>query len=146
MTAAFPELCTPPIKAEVAVLDGEITVLINGKPDFEAVMERYMSGSKKVSLLVVDRPAVYIVWDILWYEKCTIINLALTERKKLLENALEDSNKVKKVDWVDGAGLDLWEGIKSCGLEGIVAKKKKSQYEFRRSHAWLKIKNYRVTH
>ena len=142
-TAAFPELCTPPINAEAAVLDGEITVLIDGKPDFEAVMERYMAGSKKVSFLVVDRPAVYIVWDILFYKKNTIINLALNERKQLLDNALENSNQVKKIDWVDGDGVDLWEGIKSCGLEGIVAKKKKSQYEFRRSHAWLKIKNYR---
>ena len=142
-TAAFPELCTPPINSEAAVLDGEISVLIDGKPDFEAVMERYMSGSKKVSLLVVDHPAVYIVWDILWYKKCTVINLALIERKQLLDNALKNSDKVKKIDWVDGEGIDLWEGIKSCGLEGIVAKKKKSHYEFKRSHAWLKIKNYR---
>ena len=88
--------------------------LSGGKTDFEAVMERYMSGSKKVSLLVVDRPAVYIVWDILWYEKCNIINLALTERKKLLDNALENrSYFVAKYILLSGEALVLAEVVKA---------------------------------
>lgn len=38
-TRQFPDLCSLTIDAEEAILDGEITVLTDGKPDFEAVME-----------------------------------------------------------------------------------------------------------
>lgn len=142
-TRQFPELWAPPVAAGEAIFDGEITVLTGGKPDFEAVMERYMAGSKKVSILMARKPAVYVVWDILWLNGKQVTGQPLLERKQLLEQALEDNDMMRKIEWVDGEGLALWEAVKVQGLEGMVVKKKNSGYLLgQRSPAWLKVKNY----
>lgn len=140
-TKSFPELQKPPTDAKEAIFDGEITVFTN-KPDFESVMARYHANSQNIAKFTVTKPAVYIVWDILWLNGKKLINLPLYSRKELLDNVLENSSAIKKIDWLDNDGITLWEIIKVQGLEGIVAKKKNSKYQFKRSLDWLKIKNY----
>lgn len=141
-TGAFPELLAPKVNTEEAILDGEITVLTGGKPDFEAIMARYMSTPTTAKSLVETKPAYFIVWDIIWHNGNSLVNLPLLERKDILDRALENSDRITKIDWIDGKGLALWEAVKTHGLEGMVAKKKNSRYEFRRSSVWLKVKNY----
>lgn len=121
-TKQFPELWAPPVIAEKAILDGEVMVLTAGKPNFEAVMGRYLAGAKKVSLLVDTKPAVYVVWDILWLDGEQVTGLPLMERKQLLDKILEDSDLMRKIDWVDSEGMALWEAIKAQGLEGMVGR------------------------
>lgn len=82
-TRQFPELWALPVTTDELVLDGEITVLHQGLPNFEAVMERYMAGTKKISLLVKSNPAAYIVWDVLWYNGKSTMNLPMMQRKEL---------------------------------------------------------------
>ena len=139
----FPELMSPQLEAQESVFDGEITIFTGGKPDFEGVMERYLAGEKKITSLVLAKPAVYIVWDILWVDDRSVMELPLLERKETLEQSLGDSSSIQKIDWVDGYGLIRWAAVKDHGLEGIVAKKKNSRYiPWQRSASWLKIKNY----
>jgi len=142
-TRQFPEFWAPPVASSEAILDGEITVLTDGKPDFEAVMERYMAGTKKINLLLERKPAFYVAWDILWQDGKQVTGLPLMERKELLDQVLEDSDYMRKVEWVDTEGLALWDAIRGYDLEGIVAKRKNSRYVFgQRSAAWIKVKNY----
>lgn len=142
-TRQFQEIWAPPVNASEAILDGEITVLTDGKPDFEAVMERYLAGVNKVKLLLDTKPAFYVVWDILWLNGKQTTSFPLMERKELLAQALKDSDNIRKIEWVDIEGLALWDAIRSFGLEGMVAKQKNSRYVFgKRSAAWLKVKNY----
>ncbi|MDO7788799.1 hypothetical protein P6N53_16360 [Desulforamulus aquiferis] len=142
-TAAFPELHNPLLNAKEAILDGEITVLTNGKPDFEGVMSRYLARPGRTSSLVEKRPAFYVVWDILWHDNQNLTGLPLLERKEILAGALEDSEHITKIDWIDGRGQLLWEAVTGNDLEGMVAKKKNSRYEHRRSSNWVKIKDYK---
>lgn len=145
-TKQFPELMAPQLKAQETVLDGEITVFIGRKPDFEGVMERYGAGERKVAALVLTRPAVYIVWDMLWLDGRSVMDRPLIERKVLLNKVLNNSTEIRIIDWVDTDGLALWEAVKDHGLEGIVAKRKNSRYvQGQKSAAWLKIKNYQET-
>jgi ATP-dependent DNA ligase len=142
-TRQFPELWVLPVTADEIVLDGEITVLNQGRPNFEAVMERYMAGTKKISLLVKSNPAAFIVWDVLWYNGKSTMNLPLMKRKELLSQVLDLNNQVQIIDWVDTSGLALWAAIKEHGLEGMVGKRKNSRYiPGQRSSAWVKVKNY----
>lgn len=106
-TRNFPELWELAVAADEVILDGEVTVLLNGRPDFEAVMARYLSGARKISQLVKTTPAFYVVWDILWHNGRSVMDLPLMARKKLLDNVLNDSDTVKKIDWVDKEGLEL---------------------------------------
>ena len=141
-TSAFFEL-VPEISAQEAVLDGEVTVLTNGRPDFEAVMQRYLANPDRAKNMARKTPASYVVWDILWNDGKSTMGLPLTTRKQILAGILEDKNGISKIDWVDQKGIDLWHSIKELKLEGMVAKKKNSYYTpGRRSAAWIKIKNY----
>lgn len=141
-TEAFPELHKPLLSADECILDGEITVLTDGRPDFEATMGRYLAGSRAAKAQAAKKPAYYIVWDILWLDGQNLTGLPLLERKAMLDRVLKNGQHITKIDWVDGQGVALWKAIKANGLEGIVAKKKNSRYEHRRSGAWLKVKNY----
>ncbi|MEG6615802.1 hypothetical protein V6C27_05080 [Peptococcaceae bacterium 1198_IL3148] len=139
---AFPELLTPSTMAKEAIFDGEITVLSGGKPNFEGVMARYIAGAKKAISMAVKNPAYYIAWDIIWHDGKSTAEMPLIERKAILSDTLKDSDTISKIDWVDTDGLTLWQAIIDHQLEGMVAKKKDSKYEFKRSHSWIKIKNY----
>lgn len=142
----FPELQKPPVNASEAILDGEVTVLTAGKPDFESVMERYLAKEKSVNRLMLTKPAVYIVWDILWLNGERLTDYQLLKRKELLNQTVEDTETVRKIDWLSANGTAMWDAIRHQGLEGMVAKNVKSRYSVgKRSPAWIKVKNYTET-
>jgi bifunctional non-homologous end joining protein LigD len=94
--------------------------------------------------LILDGEAIwspdeggYHVFDILWIDDWNVTKLPLVERRVLLQNlplrpplrrvvALEDPNP--------------WERARDEGWEGVVAKRRDSIYEHRRSPHWLKMK------
>lgn len=142
-THAFPEFLKPSLTAKDIVLDGEAVVLTNGKPDFEAAMERYLSGPRKIAQLQTTKPAYYMVWDILWHNGRALLNLPLEERKEILSKVLHDTTSVRKLDFIREQGLALWQAIQDHGLEGMVAKRLDGKYLLgERSKNWLKIKNW----
>lgn len=142
-TRAFPEIHVPPIRSGEAVFDGEVTVLTDGKPDFESTMERLLARESLIERLMKKKPAIYFIWDILWHNGKRLMDLPLIERKTLLDHSVENSETQKKIDWLDTDGLALWDAVLKQGLEGIVAKRKDSRYlSGKRSNKWLKIKNY----
>lgn len=81
VTSKFPELLDLDIP-DGTVLDGEIIVAApGGAPDFEAVMERFMSKKSAHKI-------VYCVFDVIYKDGQTIAAKPLTERKTVL-NSLE---------------------------------------------------------
>ncbi|MGM0900677.1 MAG: ATP-dependent DNA ligase [Bacillota bacterium] len=140
VTGKFPELLTIQIP-DGTVLDGEIIVTDQaGKPDFEAIMSRFMSKRKMID----NGTLSYVVFDVLQYKGESVTRLPLMERKKLLEEIIkEDSGLVAKVKYIEGHGSPYFDLVKQQGLEGIVLKRKDSRYEVgKRSQAWLKVINY----
>lgn len=137
-TSIYPELTTIDLP-NGTVLDGEIVVSdVNGKPDFEAAMERFMS---KKSSHVVE----YCVFDIIQYKGEKVTYLPLLERKELLEKIIpSDHPNITAVKWTKGNGCAYFNLVQQNGLEGIVLKKiENSPYEIgKRSHLWLKVINY----
>nr|WP_281246384.1 hypothetical protein [Desulfoscipio geothermicus] len=142
-TSRFPELWSPELSADEAVLDGELVVLTGGKPDFYAVMERYHAGQRRTRVIVNTLPAQYVVWDILRVNGRDVTRLPLAERKELLVKTITTRNQIIPADWVDGEGVALFNAVKQWELEGIVAKRKDGKYLPGKYGDWLKIKNYR---
>ena len=143
-TKQFPEHWDPQLNANEVVLDGEVMVFTEGKPDFESTMERYLTKTKNVTRLMDAKPAVYIIWDIIWHDGNQVTDLSLLERKALLEQSVDSSETIRIIDWIDTEGLAMWDAIKYQGLEGMVAKKKTSRYSIgKRNPAWVKVKNFR---
>ncbi len=139
VTNMFPELLQLDIP-NGTVLDGEIIVTDQqGKPDFEAMMERFQSKKSEHAIQ-------YCVFDVIYHNGQKITQLPLYERKELLEETVVDSNVICKVQWMYGNSLAYFELVKQQGLEGIVQKKANSKYQInKRSNDWLKVINYQYT-
>ena len=140
----FPELSQLHKQAKKrCVLDGELIVLIDGKPNFEALQRRtIMSNPVKIKLSADEHPASFIAYDILYYDNKSVTDLPVTERKKLIDKVLKENDRVAISRYVEENGKALFEFTSDQGLEGIVAKKKSSlYYPGKRTKDWVKIKN-----
>jgi DNA ligase-1 len=135
VTSMFPELLNLDIP-DGTVLDGEIIVTdTQGKPDFEAMMERFQSRRS-------EHKIQYCVFDMIYF-KGEKLTLSLIERKELLDSVLKQTETVVKVQWMYGHAEAYFDVVKQKGLEGIVLKKAASKYQInKRSKDWLKVINY----
>lgn len=138
ITSMFPEIHDISMP-NGTVLDGEIIVTDDqGKPDFEAVMERFKS---KKSVHEIS----YSVFDVMYYNDKKITHLPLLERKEILNDIItEDSKLINKVQYIEGKANAYFDLVKQQDLEGIVQKKANSKYQInKRSSDWLKVINYK---
>jgi DNA ligase D-like protein (predicted ligase)/DNA ligase D-like protein (predicted 3'-phosphoesterase) len=141
----FPELEELTQLTRNVVLDGEIVLVKEGKPDFQALLERRQATSPvEIELQAKRSPVVYVVFDILEKSDVSLANLPLTERKRILKDSVKEGKHVVLSDFVEEKGEDYYHVALEKGLEGIVAKRKDSVYESgARSDSWLKIKKLR---
>jgi bifunctional non-homologous end joining protein LigD len=141
LTPYFPELqnIRHQLKSNQAILDGEICYLNkNGRPVFERLQGRLWKKYHENE--VIKYPAILIVWDILSLNNKDVFKLPLMERKRYLTKNVECSEYLCLSPFIVKDGKKLYKYAKEKKLEGIVAKKKDSPYEFKRSKYWYKIK------
>jgi ATP-dependent DNA ligase len=79
----------------------------------------------------------YHVFDILWLNGRDVTGLPLEERRALLE-ALPLESPLRRVELVEEE--EPWARARREGWEGVIAKRRGSPYEHRRSRHWLKMK------
>jgi len=84
-----------------------------------------------------DGRTAYHVFDLVWIDGRDVTHLTLTERRALLR-ALPLRAPLKRVSELDDA--EPWERARVEGWEGVIAKRRDSRYEHRRSKHWLKMK------
>jgi len=84
-----------------------------------------------------DGQSGYHVFDILWLNGRAVTALPLEERRALLQS-LPFEGPLRRVELVDDA--EPWERARREGWEGVIAKRRGSPYEHRRSKYWLKMK------
>jgi bifunctional non-homologous end joining protein LigD len=143
LTREFPELheLSKLIKAKNAVLDGEVVALDEqGRASFSLMQQR--TGIRKGGRRVGARrelQIVYYIFDLLYVDGFDLRRVELEQRKQVLAKIIAPSELVRYSDHFS-QGLALFEVAKQKGLEGILAKKRASHYEERRSRDWLKIK------
>lgn len=139
LSSYFPELADIYrfINTEKCILDGEICYIgKEGKPIFSRLQGRLRSKNPSNT----KYPVVLIVWDILSFDNQDIYLKPLIERKKILNSIIYANNNLLISSYILSAGKKLYKKANSEGLEGIVAKKNDSPYEFNRSKYWYKIK------
>ena len=125
------------------ILDGELAVIKDGKPDFFEIQKRsLMSNPVKIEMAAKKYPACFTAFDILYYEDRQVIDLSLMERKSLLQKAVKSENSRFAISrYIEKNGTAFFNLAKRQELEGIVAKRKDSRYYFdRRTKDWIKIK------
>jgi bifunctional non-homologous end joining protein LigD len=84
-----------------------------------------------------DGHSSYHVFDILWLNGKPTTALALEERRDLIKT-LKFTAPLKRVTLIDEP--EPWERARREGWEGVIAKRRGSPYEHRRSKHWLKMK------
>ena len=143
MIPIFPELenLHKQVKTK-CILDHELLVLKNGVPDFYEVQKRsLMTNSFKIQLAADRYPASVIAYDILYYKDKEITMLPLMERKKYLEDVVQENNLISVSRYIENDGIKLFELVKAKSLEGIVAKRKDSLYwQGKKTKDWIKCK------
>jgi ATP-dependent DNA ligase len=84
-----------------------------------------------------DGHSGYHVFDILWLNGQSVTALPLEDRQALLQ-ALPFERPMQRVELVEDDSP--WERARREGWEGVIAKRRGSPYEHRRSKHWLKMK------
>jgi ATP-dependent DNA ligase len=84
-----------------------------------------------------DGRSAYHVFDILWLDGRMVTALPLEDRRALLQR-LPFEPPMCRVELVDDPAP--WERASREGWEGVIAKRRGSPYEHRRSKQWLKMK------
>ncbi|MEA2250305.1 MAG: bifunctional non-ous end joining protein LigD [Solirubrobacteraceae bacterium] len=148
ITPRYPELgrLNRALSHHRAILDGEVVALdADGRPSFGALQRRMHVGSESaVRRLARDTPVTYMIFDLLWVDGHSLMELPYAERRARLEELdLKEGERWRVPDHVVGHGAELLAATAEQGLEGVIAKRLDSPYEpGRRSANWLKIKNF----
>src|SRR5918992_2326661 len=121
------------IRAQQAIIDGEVTVLgTTGLPDFQALRRHIGKFSSEVT---------YNAFDLLWLNGEDLRWLPLVERKARLERLLKKADPaISFAQALEGDGPQIYRHACRMGLEGIVSKRRNSAYASGRTESWLKIK------
>ena len=141
----YPELAVIPhqVAAETAVLDGEIAVLDEkGVSQFHLIQPRIANTDpNSIAHLARSTPVVYFAFDLLYLDGYDLREVALAERRELLESGADAGARVCASRSVfPNAGEQLLEAARENGSGRDLAKRARSRYESRRSRDWLKIK------
>jgi bifunctional non-homologous end joining protein LigD len=145
LTAAYPELHSigDYVKARAAILDGEIVALDEqGRSSFSLMQQRtgVGEGGRRIRRTRDDIPIAYYVFDLLYLDGYDLTQADLEKRKELLASLLAPNDVLRYSDHHIGNGTALLEAAAQRGLEGIVAKRRRSRYIQKRTREWLKMK------
>jgi len=144
LTARYPELkdLAQFVRAKTAILDGEVVALdADGRASFSLMQQRtgFRPGGRRAAANA-DVPVLYYAFDLLYLDGDDWRRVPLEDRKRKLASLVVAGDVARYSDHYEERGKILFERARQMGLEGIVAKKRTSLYEERRSREWLKIK------
>lgn len=153
----FPDLAASPpdwIAASTAIVDGEVVALDEeGRSDFSRLQDR--TGLRGPATKRGERrgqgsaqqvhgppaPLVFFIFDLLYLDGRSLLDAPLEDRKRILKSVMRERSEVRYVSHIEADGETFFKIARDRGLEGVVAKLRRSRYEpDQRSSAWLKIK------
>src|SRR4051794_768748 len=148
ITPRYPELreLERALGVHSAVLDGEVVAFEDGRPSFQRLQRRmHLTSEGQVRRLSVSDPVVYMIFDLLWLDGHSLMDLTYEQRRaKLAELELKGPTWQAPAHHV-GDGEAMLAASRAQELEGIVAKRLDCPYvPGRRSQGWVKIKNKRT--
>ena len=134
MTRAYPSVTAGGRKlvAEQAVVDGEVVAVdAEGRPNFQALQHRGAHPQHAIA---------FYAFDLLYLNGRSLMDRPLEERRAALPDVLEDSGLLLSIE-LPGTASAVAAVVRSLGLEGVVAKKRRSRYTpGERTQNWLKLK------
>jgi bifunctional non-homologous end joining protein LigD len=116
------------------ILDGEIVALDeNGIPRFQLLQQWQKRPTAQVC---------FYFFDLLWCDGHDVTGRTVVQRREQLEEIITPFPGIQVGGYIEKHGTSLFQLAKEKGLEGIIAKRKRSTYQSaKRSADWLKIKS-----
>jgi bifunctional non-homologous end joining protein LigD len=119
------------LNANAALIDGEIVVLDGeGRPSFQALHHSDFTGLS----------VVFYAFDLLHLNGRDLTRTPLDDRRAALAQVVAGSD-VLLSDPLPGTADEIAGAVRALGLEGVVAKRRRSAYiAGRRSDSWVKVR------
>ena len=125
----------------VLVLDGEMVVKVDGRPDFKATSQRdRCSEPAKIAARSRTMPATFIAFDLLYKDGVDLRNEQYGHRRNALVAALAGTSGVVEPNVGSMDGHKMMALVREHHLEGVIAKRLDSRYKAGKGSDWLKIK------
>jgi bifunctional non-homologous end joining protein LigD len=149
LTESFPEFqeVAGALGESAAVLDGELVA--RAGVGFSGIQQRlHLTDRSQIAHRARAVPVTYIVFDLLHLDGRSLLDLPYDERRSALASLplfgqppQEGAAARIAESFCDAKGEDVLAAVQGAGLEGIVAKQRRSPYRpGRRTGEWLKIK------
>jgi bifunctional non-homologous end joining protein LigD len=150
ITPRYPELreLGRALAGHESIIDGEVVAFDDaGRPSFQKLQGRmHLASEHAVRRLAASDPVAYLVFDLLWLDGHSLMDLPYLERRERLVALGLQADRWQTPAHHVGDGAALLEASRAQGLEGIIAKRTDCPYTpGRRSPAWVKVKNKRRT-
>ena len=135
LTSAYPSVASSlsRVRASSALVDGELVALDReGRPTFQALHHQTATAP--------GGALVYYAFDLLHRDGKDLLKTPLDARREALAEIVHGT-RVLRSDPLPGTPEQIAETIRRFGLEGVVAKKRRSLYEpGKRTRSWIKVK------
>lgn len=148
----FPEVqrALTDVECEHFVLDGEIVVPTDDGFSFDDLLERIHPAASRIKKLSVERPALFIVFDILVDDKgISLVGETIEERRALLDRFAQKYLDGNKQILLSPATTDYdvaqeWWKLVGKELDGIIAKRLGIPYQSANRKGMVKVKKLRT--
>jgi ATP-dependent DNA ligase len=144
----YPELDALRRLPSGTVVDGELVVFQDGRPDLNALLRRHqLIHPARIRHASRQTPVRYVLFDILYHQGKSLLREPFHRRRCALVDVLTSQEMPELVfsEGIAGLGQDFFEQVVAHGHEGIMAKHQRSRYcPGKRSSAWRKIKPVQV--
>ena len=120
------------LNVKSAIIDGEvITPDAKGVSDFSVLQKELRSGRPSNKL-------VMYAFDLLYFNGYDLRKAPLFERKAMLASVLKE-NEIQFSKSFETDGATMFKSACTMGLEGVVSKRRDSQYRSGRINDWTKV-------
>jgi len=148
LTRYFPEVVEAVKESlpERCVVDGAVIVAVDGRLEFERLLERIHPAESRVRMLSEKTPAAFVAFDLLAIDDESLMDTPLAERRRRLEAALADAVPPIHLTsaTIDPATAEEWFAtFEGAGLDGVVAKPMGGHYQ-PNGRAMIKVKHIRT--
>lgn len=113
------------------IVDGEVVAMVDGQTSFERLQQRLSDPTV---------PVQYVIFDVLWFDGNDLRPLPLEARQAALRDVIDVGGPLVVSEALPGDGEALLAAACALGWEGLIAKRRGSTYQPRRSKDWLKLK------
>ena len=124
------------LEVESAIIDGEIVVLNDaGLSDFAELRK---------AITQRQHDLYFVVFDLLHLNGHDLRDMTLDERREILESMIPADSRIQFSQALPGDARAIFHLVDQAGLEGVVSKRRDSQYRSGTSTNWLKAKCYAI--